>query len=172
MTATASKRSNSRRGVSRADKSLEAFREALERSVTISRDRLQEVVDDSVKRGRMTRRDAEELVSKLVERGRRYRGDLLRELERLLEQPLRRADELRRRAGVGPSFPIIAYDRLTAAQVKSRLAKLDPADLRKVRTYEQHHKARKGILGEVERRLDSGKARSARRRSPARGARR
>ena len=33
------------------DKSVEAFRDALERSVTLSRDRLQEVVDDAVKRG-------------------------------------------------------------------------------------------------------------------------
>src|SRR6266496_3991784 len=50
----------------RADKSVEAFRDALERSVTLSRDRLQDVVDDAVKRGRMTRDDANELVSSLV----------------------------------------------------------------------------------------------------------
>ena len=36
------------------DKSVEQFRESLEQSVTLSRDRLQEVVDDAVKRGRMT----------------------------------------------------------------------------------------------------------------------
>ena len=53
----------------RGDKSIEAFREALERSITLSRDRLQEVVDDAVKRGRMTRSDANELVSRLVARG-------------------------------------------------------------------------------------------------------
>lgn len=153
MAAAPSKRSRTRRGAGRAEASAEAFRDALERSVTISRDRLQEIVDDSVKRGRMTRRDAEELVTKLVERGRGYSDDLLHQLERLLEPALKRADELRRRAGVGPSFPITAYDQLTAPQIKARLAKLDPADLRKVRTYEQRHKARKGILGEVERRL-------------------
>ena len=33
----------------RTDKSVEAFRDALERSVTLSRDRLQEVVDDAVR---------------------------------------------------------------------------------------------------------------------------
>ena len=54
----------------RADKSVEAFRDALERSVTLSRDRLQEVVDDAVRRGRMTRDDANELVSSLITRGR------------------------------------------------------------------------------------------------------
>ena len=39
------------RAADRADKSVEAFREALERS-------FREVVDDAVKRGRMTRDDA------------------------------------------------------------------------------------------------------------------
>ncbi len=48
------------------DKSVEQFRESLERNVTLSRDRLQEVVDDAVKRGRMTRGDAEKMLSDLV----------------------------------------------------------------------------------------------------------
>jgi polyhydroxyalkanoate synthesis regulator phasin len=75
-----------------ADKSLEAFRDALEHSVTLSRDRLQEVVDDAVRRGKMTRADANELVSNLITRGRRYSDDLIRELERLLEQGRREFD--------------------------------------------------------------------------------
>jgi polyhydroxyalkanoate synthesis regulator phasin len=87
---------------SRADKSVEAFRDALERSVTLSRDRIQEVVDDAVKRGRITRDDANELVSRLITRGRQYTDDLLRELERLLDQARReletRATPARRRA--------------------------------------------------------------------------
>ena len=70
----------------RGDKSVEAFRDALERSVTLSRDRLQEVVDDAVQRGRMTRGDANELVSRLVSRSRQQTDDLMKELERLLEQ--------------------------------------------------------------------------------------
>jgi polyhydroxyalkanoate synthesis regulator phasin len=74
---------------SRGDKNVEAFREALDRSVTISRERLQEVVDDAVERGRMTRSDANELVSNLVSRGRKYTDDLMRDLERLLEQARR-----------------------------------------------------------------------------------
>jgi polyhydroxyalkanoate synthesis regulator phasin len=68
------------------DKSIESFRESLERSLTISRDRLQEVVDDAVKRGRMQRRDAEKMVSDLVSRGRRQTSSLLQELERVAEQ--------------------------------------------------------------------------------------
>jgi polyhydroxyalkanoate synthesis regulator phasin len=73
----------------RGDKSVEAFREALERSVTLSRDRLQEVMDDAVRRGRMTRDDANEVVSSLITRGRSYSDDLVKELERLLDQARR-----------------------------------------------------------------------------------
>src|SRR5947199_6496210 len=90
------------RSTGRTDKSVQQFREALERSVTLSRDRLQEVVDDAVKRGRMTRDDANELVSNLVTRGRQYTDDLVKELERLLEQARRefgtRTRPARRRA--------------------------------------------------------------------------
>ena len=78
---------------------MQAFRDALERSrsalesnVTVSRDRLQEVVDDAVKRGRITRGDANELVSNLVSRGRKATDDLMRDLERLLEQARKEVD--------------------------------------------------------------------------------
>src|ERR687898_458338 len=64
----------------RADKGVEAFRDALERSVTLSRDRLREVMDDAVERGRMTRTDANELVSRLVSRSRQQTDDLGKEL--------------------------------------------------------------------------------------------
>jgi len=70
----------------RSDKSVQAFREALDRSVNLSRERVQEVVDDAVKRGRMTRADANDLVSNLVTRSRKYTDDLLKDLERLLDQ--------------------------------------------------------------------------------------
>jgi polyhydroxyalkanoate synthesis regulator phasin len=182
------RRSTARRSsaAGRTDKNVQAFREALERSVTLSRDRLQEVVDDAVDRGRMTRGDANELVSKLVSRGRRYTDDLIRDLEKLLDQarkevetragparrqatraagraarvardaadrPLAEADKLRRRAGVSAGNPITAYEQLTATQIKSRLADLKPAELRKVRTAEKRGKSRKGILSEIEKRL-------------------
>jgi len=71
---------------------VQAFRESLERSVTLSRDRIQEVVDDAVKRGRMTRDDANELVSKLVTRSRKYTDDLLRDLEKMLNQTRREVE--------------------------------------------------------------------------------
>jgi polyhydroxyalkanoate synthesis regulator phasin len=92
--ATTSKGGGSRRSpaAGRSDKSVQQFRDALERSVTLSRDRLQEVVDEAVSRGRMTRGDANELVSKLVTRGRKYSDDLIRDLEKLIEQARREVD--------------------------------------------------------------------------------
>ena len=186
---TASRRSPA---AGRSDKSVQAFRDALERSrgalesnLTLSRERIQEVVDDAVERGRMTRGDANKLVSNLVSHGRKASDDLMRDLEKLLEQarkevdsrtsparrqarsaagraarsvrdaadrPLAEADRLRRRTGA-PGPPITGYDQLTAGQVKSRLKELNKAELRKVRTQEKRGKARKGILNDIERRL-------------------
>jgi hypothetical protein len=76
------------------DKSVEEFRSSLERNVTLSRDRLQEVVDDAVKRGRMTRGDAEKMLSDMIKRGRRQTDSLLKELERLVKQARRAAKKL------------------------------------------------------------------------------
>jgi polyhydroxyalkanoate synthesis regulator phasin len=68
------------------DKSVAHFRESLEHSVTLSRERIQEVIDDAVRRGRMTHGDAEKLLSELLKRGRRQTDVLLGELERLVKQ--------------------------------------------------------------------------------------
>jgi polyhydroxyalkanoate synthesis regulator phasin len=165
----------------RAEQSVQAFRDALEKSVTISRERLQEVLDDAVRRGRMTRGDAEEMVGRLATRGREQAEDLLSQLERVLSQarevpdralqevggraqkarkrtvaavdkPLAGADRVRRAARV-PGFPITAYDQLTAKQIDRRLRGLSPKQLRKVRDYERKHKARKGVLRALDRKL-------------------
>ena len=165
----------------RAEQSVQAFRDALEKSITISRDRLQEVVDDAVRRGRMTRGDAEEMVSRLATRGREQAEDLLAQLERVLSQvrvapdkarqevsgraevarkrtvaavdkPLASADRVRRAARV-PGFPITAYDQLSIRQIDRRLQELSRQQLRKVRDYERQNKARKGVLRSVDRKL-------------------
>ena len=73
-------------GASGLDKSVAQFRESLEESVHISRDRIEAALDDAVKRGRMTRGDAEKLVSDIVKRGRKQTDNLLAELERLVKQ--------------------------------------------------------------------------------------
>ena len=106
--------------------------------VVVSRERLQEVVDDAVKRGRMTRSDATELVT---------------EIRRLAEEWLGGA---RRATGLGGApFPIQGYETLTAAQVQSRLGDLTPADLRAVRDYERRNANRKTVLAAIESRLGS-----------------
>jgi polyhydroxyalkanoate synthesis regulator phasin len=197
---------------SRAEQSIQAFRDAIEKSITISRERLQEIVDDAVKRGRMTRGDAEELVARVVTRSRDQVEDILRQLEELAaqlrdagsaagsaatsprrtagraadrarrelgsatgkaradiegrakkagkravkaaDQPLATADRARRRARL-PGFPISAYDQLNVQQIDRRLTELTRQELRRVRTYERDHKARKGVLSAVDRRLGS-----------------
>jgi len=63
------------------------------------------------------------------------------------------ADRARRVAGVGPSFPVLGYDDLSAAQVQTRLEALTPAELRKVRDYERRNANRKTVLKAIEDRL-------------------
>lgn len=92
-------KSNRPADTSRADQSVQAFRDALEKSVTISRDRLQDVIDDAVRRGRMTRSDADEIVGRLVTRGRDQADDLISQLERLLAQVRQAPDRARREVG-------------------------------------------------------------------------
>jgi polyhydroxyalkanoate synthesis regulator phasin len=87
-----SARSRRRPAAGRSDKSVEAFRDALDRNLTLSGERLQEVFDDAVRRGRMTRGDAEELISNLVTQGRKYTDDLVADLEKLLEQARREVE--------------------------------------------------------------------------------
>jgi polyhydroxyalkanoate synthesis regulator phasin len=126
-------------------------------AVVISRERLQEVLDDAVGRGRMTRDDAGELLAELLRRGRRQTDDLLRDIEGAIAAPaervIREVDRARRATGLGASFPIMGYDDLTAAQVTDRLGDLSAADLRVVRDYEKRNANRKSVLAAVERKL-------------------
>jgi polyhydroxyalkanoate synthesis regulator phasin len=139
---------------------LGVLRERLVSSLTLTSDRLQETVDDAVRRGRMTRKDAEELLSTLVTAGRAQTEALLADVEQLLgrgagDAVLRTVDRARRHigAGVGGNFPILGYDDLTAAQITKRLTDLTPAQLRKVRDHERRHDGRKSVLNAIERKL-------------------
>jgi hypothetical protein len=119
--------------------------------VVITRVRLQEVFDEAVERGRITRGDAADLVSDVLARGRSQADDLFAELEQLLGRaPIEAA---RRVAGLGPEFPITGYDDLTAAEVVAELDGMSPDDLRKVREYERANANRKTVLGAIERKL-------------------
>lgn len=160
---------------------ITSLRDMLSKGIVITSDLLQETVDEAVKRGRMTAQDAEELVQNLVAIGRRQTQDTLAELERLVERSaiqtrrqararvkgvgaaarrapgtdraLRTVDRVRRAAGLGHAFPIIGYEDLTTAQVKERLADLNPAELRKVRDHERRNANRKSVLTAIERKL-------------------
>jgi polyhydroxyalkanoate synthesis regulator phasin len=102
--------------------------------VVITRDRLQDALDDAVRRGRMTRDDATELLGDLLRRARRQTDELLGE--------------------AGDAFPIAGYDELTAAEVVERLRDLEPPALRQVREYERRNANRKTVLGALDAKLD------------------
>jgi hypothetical protein len=119
--------------------------------VVITRDRVQDALDDAVRRGRMTRDDASDLLSDLMSRGRRQTEDMLADLEGAVSAPVGR---VRRVAGLGDPFPITGYDDLTAAQVVERLRDLEAPALRRVRDYERRNANRKTVLGAVDAKLD------------------
>jgi hypothetical protein len=136
----------------------------------LTRDRIQEVLDDAAERGRVTRSDANELVAQLVSRGRQQTEELLSDFERLLgvgKDQLGSAGRLARvpdsmerlvprgwrSSGGETTLPIADYDDLTARQVEERLKGLTRAELRKVREYELRHANRKSVLSAIEREL-------------------
>ena len=109
--------------------------------VLLTREHIQEALDDAASRGRVTRKDANELVAELVRRGRSGGDDVVAEIEGLLskgrdqigsvtkrakrsepvDRIVRGADRARRAAGVGSSFPISGYPELNVSQVQARL---------------------------------------------------
>jgi polyhydroxyalkanoate synthesis regulator phasin len=166
--ATAARKPAATGGDDAVRQNLQAVRDLLSEGVVLTAQRIQEALDDAVQRGRMTRRDAEDLAKGLVDAGRRQTQDLLADVEQLLgrsrtevvsrassssDRVLREVDRVRRGAGVGPSFPILGYDDLSAKQVVARLSDLKPAELRKVRDHERRTADRKGVLKAIEKRL-------------------
>ena len=107
--------------------------------VVLTRDRVQEAVDDA------------------VERGRSQTDDLIAQLEAVVTgtptRIVREVDRARRATGIGSNFPISGYDDLTAAQVGERLNDLSPPELRNVRDYERRNANRKSVLQNIERKL-------------------
>jgi hypothetical protein len=104
-------------------------------ALVLTRERIQEVLDDAVQRGRMTRDDASELLAELVRRG---TGGLA---------------AARRVTGLGPALPIGDYEELTAAQVAEQLDGLSVDQLRQVRDHERRNANRKTVLAAIERQL-------------------
>jgi polyhydroxyalkanoate synthesis regulator phasin len=141
--------------------------------VMLTREHIQDALDDAASRGRVTRKDANELVAELVRRGRAGSDDVRAELEGLVgrsreqirsstmraarSQPVDRivrgADRARRAAGVGSSFPISGYPDLNVSQVQARLKDLSKPELRKVLNYERKHANRKSVVSAIEKQL-------------------
>jgi polyhydroxyalkanoate synthesis regulator phasin len=139
--------------------------------VLLTRERIQETLDEAAERGKVTRSDANELAAELWRRGRQQTDDLLSNIEQLLgrgrqqlESATRRArDPVARLVRGGErenstekseqAFPILNYEEMTAAQVEGNLDGLTPAELRTIRNYERGHANRKSVLAAIERAL-------------------
>jgi hypothetical protein len=131
-------------------------------AVLITRKHLEEVIEDAVKRGRMTRDDAQQMMQTLLQRSARQTDDFLSDLERLLGRgrPLEPAStaqgsgkKKQRPRRAASSLPIASYDELSAAAVQDQLDGLTPAELRRLRDYERRNANRKTVLDAIERKL-------------------
>ncbi len=160
-------------------KTVAEFREALRQHlikpsgmVMLTRERIEEALSKS---GKLSPKEARGIAGDLVKRGRKETNDVLKDLEGLLEKGRRdvskragsargravhaaspaiaRADRARRAAKVGSSFPISLYEDLNVGEIKTRLADLTPAELRKVRDHERRNANRKGVLSAIESKL-------------------
>jgi polyhydroxyalkanoate synthesis regulator phasin len=164
------------KGAEAVGRPVAAFRDLVTRSVLapvnavlLTRKHIEDVAEDAVMRGRMTRDDAQQMIQSLLQRGARQTEEFLSDLERLLGRG-RELDEGDRRTTAGStpqkgetrrprarrpaaSLPIPDYDRLSAPQVQERLDELTPADLRRLRDYERRHANRKTVLDRIERKL-------------------
>src|SRR4051812_41275315 len=109
--------------------------------MVITRERLQDTLDDAVRRGRMTRDDATDLLAEILRRA------ISAPTDRVLSQ-------VKRVTGSGEDeFPISGYDDLTAAQIVSQRGALEPPQLRRVRDYERRNANRKTVLAAVDQKL-------------------
>ena len=119
-------------------------------AVLLTRKHIEEVLEDAVSRGRMTRADAQEMAQSLLSRSARATDDLLADIERMLGG---RGDSLDTPTAGSPSQPIADYDDLSAAQVQERLDDLPPAQLRQPARLRARHANRKTVLDRIDRKL-------------------
>jgi polyhydroxyalkanoate synthesis regulator phasin len=157
---TARERRSAKASAARADSGsgkVAAARDRIVRSVLaplnavlLTRKHIEEVLDDAVSRGRMTRSDAQEMAQSLLSRSARATDDFLSDVERMLGG---RGDVLEAAPTTERGLPIAGYDDLSAAQVQERLDGLTPAELRRLRDYEVRHANRKTVLDRIDRKL-------------------
>ena len=113
------------------------LKDAVTKGVAVPFDRLQEALDDAVRRGRIQRRDAEELAARLLSGVGGGVQDLVGSA----------------RARVTRGLAIAEYENLTAAQVIQQLDGLSDAQLRAVRAHEVQHANRVSVLRAIDKRL-------------------
>ena len=122
-------------------------------ALVLTRERLQEVLDDAVERGRMTRDDASEMFAELVRRGRRQTDDLIDSLVAApADRVLREVDRAKRAAGLGrvPDRRLRRPHRRAGDRAARRA---DTGELRAVRDHERRNANRKTVLAAIERKL-------------------
>jgi hypothetical protein len=107
-------------------KNLRALHGALEHSLTIQRNRLQEIVDDLVSRGTLTRSDADGLLNQLVTSSKDYSQALLKVLDSV-------AADARRGLGGGIA-PVMATAGKTAGMIADTVRKAPGLAAKKPRT--------------------------------------
>ncbi|MBJ7329546.1 MAG: hypothetical protein JHC95_06590 [Solirubrobacteraceae bacterium] len=115
-------------------------------------DRLQEALDDAVRRGRMQRKDAEELAARLLTTVGARTEEALGGMQDLVGTATARM--VRGLGGQADGALAIAdYEDLTAAQVTQNLDGLSDAQLRAIREHEVHHANRVSVLRAIDRQL-------------------
>lgn len=89
-------------------KNLKALQAALEHSLTIQRVRLQEIIDDLVSRGSLTRADADRLITQLFASSKDYSHSLLQVLDAVATEA---------RKNLGGIAPVMATAGKTAGKI-------------------------------------------------------
>jgi polyhydroxyalkanoate synthesis regulator phasin len=132
-------------------KTVAEFREALRKSlvkptgmVLLTREHIEDALQ---KTGKLSPKQARGVASDLVKRGRKETSDFLDDLEGLLDKGKASARRATRKA---PALPIRGYEKLNVGQIRARVSKLSPPDLRKLRDHERKGAGRKGVLDAIE----------------------
>jgi len=112
------------------------------RGASAKREREYETLKQEFKEeGRYKGRE-EEVAARIVNKQRREYGET-------------KAAKAKDRTGRSPDrgLAIADYEQLTVPEIARELDELDRGELREIRRYEEHHKARKGVLTAVDRKL-------------------
>jgi hypothetical protein len=112
------------------------------RGASAKREREYETLKQEFKEeGRYKGRE-EEVAARIVNKQRREYGET-------------KAAKAKDRTGRSPDrgLAIADYEQLTVPEIARELDELDRGQLREIRRYEEHHKARKGVLTAVDRKL-------------------